>query len=289
MGVIHPPSMVVFIMLSIVLTLFLKIDWKQKALLLIPICLSLILIGAIPFFWVSTIQWGAITESGKFFLPPLTPLAFLLLVGFLPTTLLFYSIFLMVKGQRLYVPLICIIVVISLFLLMLTFIFTRIFEVQALFDRTIVFLLFLIFFIAGWALKHMSRESQHIFSLLVFGIIFIGVVAHANTPISPIITNEECQDFLWIKENLNDSYSKAIMDPVKAMAFTPLTRKQVFIQSPLGVGNDQRLALTEQFLTEGCNDTSFLIANGITVVYTHSYCDNPDLVEVQNGIYIIPR
>ncbi len=41
------------------------------------------------------------------------------------------------------------------------------------------------------------------------------------------------------------------------------------------------------FLRGGCDDTSFLEDNGISLVYTPGACNNPDLVKVRKRVYLL--
>ena len=43
----------------------------------------------------------------------------------------------------------------------------------------------------------------------------------------------------------------------------------------------------EDFLDNGCSDTAFLRDNGISIVYTRSACNNTDLIEVRESIYLL--
>ena len=46
-----------------------------------------------------------------------------------------------------------------------------------------------------------------------------------------------------------------------------------------------RVANATGFLNSNCTNTTFLIDNNISVVYTRGPCDNPLLIEVEENIY----
>lgn len=43
-----------------------------------------------------------------------------------------------------------------------------------------------------------------------------------------MIDKEDYEVFVWIKDNVNDSYQKAILDPWKATAFTAIAGKNIY-------------------------------------------------------------
>lgn len=100
-----------------------------------------------------------------------------------------------------------------------------------------------------------------------------------------MIDERDYEAFVWIKENVGEEYDKAILDPWKATPFTAITGKQVY-------GRIQRYPLERakraaEFIKEGCRDTEFLRENDITIVYYLFACDNPDLIELRPGVYIL--
>jgi hypothetical protein len=100
-----------------------------------------------------------------------------------------------------------------------------------------------------------------------------------------MIDKKDYEAFVWIKDNVDDNYQKAILDPWKATAFTVITGKNVFTrlqQAP--IPNTYR---AREFLSNGCEDTDFLNNYGISIVYTSGNCNNPNLIEVSSNIYLL--
>ncbi len=113
------------------------------------------------------------------------------------------------------------------------------------------------------------------------------VPARQSTPYYHMIDKQDYEAFVWIKDNVTDDYEKAILDPWKATAFVAITGKKVFSRIhayPMPSDNE---AYT--FLGNGCNDTTFLTKNGISIVYSQSPCDNPDLTKVRENIYLLKQ
>ncbi len=90
---------------------------------------------------------------------------------------------------------------------------------------------------------------------------------------------------MWIEDNVDAPYEKAILDPWKATAFTAITGKKIY--SRIQVSPQLSDEEASEFLEDGCTDTDFLRENGISIVYTRSECHNPDLVEVGKNIYLL--
>ena len=100
-----------------------------------------------------------------------------------------------------------------------------------------------------------------------------------------MIDQEDYQAFIWIKDNLSNNYDKAILDPWKATAFTTITQKKSFTRihmAPTAIDNE-----AYSFLMSGCDNTTFLRENGISIVYTTEGSSNPDLVEVRTNVFIV--
>jgi len=123
--------------------------------------------------------------------------------------------------------------------------------------------------------------------VLIAIILWIAIPDRQDTPYYHVIDDYDYQAFVWIKENVGKEYSKAILDPWKATAFTALTGKAVFTRlhaSPMPADE-----AAQKFLSEGCSDTEFLKKNGISIVYTFGECHNPDLDKVRENIYLLKK
>lgn len=109
-----------------------------------------------------------------------------------------------------------------------------------------------------------------------------------------MIDDEDYEAFVWIKDNIGAEHRKAILDPWKATPFTALTEKYVYTRTHMApTPRDNRVY---DFIKNGSADTSFLIENGISVIYTRLgsgslaadfASNNPDLVKVRENIYLL--
>ena len=100
-----------------------------------------------------------------------------------------------------------------------------------------------------------------------------------------MISEQDYEAFVWIKENVGEGYEKAILDPWKATAFTAIAGKKVYGRTQRYPG--KRAERATEFLEERCQDTEFLRENGITIVYYLFACDNSDLIELRPHVYIL--
>jgi hypothetical protein len=131
-----------------------------------------------------------------------------------------------------------------------------------------------------------TRNAGNILCLTLIGVMLaIGIPTRQDTPYYRMIDDEDYQAFIWIEENVDSSYQKAILDPWKATAFTAITGKQVYTRITERPLPSDEEAL--KFLNSGGKETAFLMNNGISIVYTRGSLDNPDLVEVREHVYLL--
>jgi hypothetical protein len=133
--------------------------------------------------------------------------------------------------------------------------------------------------------------------LAIVGVILaITIPQRLSIPYYHMIDEQDYQAFIWIKNNTNPDYEKAMLDPWKATAFTALTGKHVY--SRLHTLPEETDEKAYSFIRNGSRDTTMLKENGISVIYTRLYdltqdkniefnSDNPDLVEVARNIYLL--
>ena len=93
--------------------------------------------------------------------------------------------------------------------------------------------------------------------------------------------------FTWIRDNVEKTYDKAIIDPWKATAFTAITGKHIYSRIHAYPKPSDEEAY--EFLRGGCTDTAFLTENEISIVYTVEPCQNIDLVEVRENVYLLKQ
>ena len=200
-------------------------------------------------------------------------------------------------------------------LLMLATFFTLHYGTEQMYYRGLMYMMLMMSIVAGaglMAVKNLKLPERvmtrlklprimqnvgYILCMILIGLtLYIAIPARQNTPYYHMIDSEDYQAFVWIRDNVNSSYERAVLDPWKGTAFTAISGKYVY--SWIG---ERPLASDEKaykFLREGASDTAFLRENGISIVYTRVYdgpqggnaeysSDNPDLVEVAKNIYLL--
>jgi hypothetical protein len=130
--------------------------------------------------------------------------------------------------------------------------------------------------------RHLGSALCLIFIALI---LLIAIPTHQNIPYYHMIDAKDYDAFVWITENVDESYDKAILDPWEATAFTAVTGRKVYTK--ILMAPEEKDIKARQFLEQGCTDTKFLRQNGISIVYTRGKCNNPDLVEVRKYIYLL--
>jgi len=220
--------------------------------------------------------------------------------GYLPIAFgLLGTVFMLIKGDKNKYGLIFGL----LTLLALLVVFSRLhYGSSILYQRGLMYLMLMLAITAGYGLAWVRAISipskstnKTIFVLahnagnlmclvLICMVLAIGIPSRQQTLYNQFIDNEDYQAFTWISDHLDERYSKAILDPWKATAFTAITQKNVYTRIHEQVKTSDSEAY--DFLQGGCIDTSFLRENGISIVYGECDCDNPELIEVRNGVYL---
>ena len=189
-------------------------------------------------------------------------------------------------------------------LVMLVTFYTFHYGISILYDRGLMFMLLMVGIVAGAGLTEVTNLrlpklladwlkipfiSQHIgkfLSLILVGVIlFIGIPDRQGIGYYHMIDEADYQAFVWIKENVSEDANKAILAPWKAAAFTAITGKYAFswIHTKPKPSDEQ----ARIFLEQDCTDTDFLANNSISIVYTTRSCQNPDLMEVYDNVYLL--
>jgi hypothetical protein len=185
---------------------------------------------------------------------------------------------------------------------MVAIFYTLHYGVDLVYLRGILYMLLILGMVAGaglMAIKNLKlperlglpdylRKVGYVLALvLVVVILVIAIPARQNAKYYHIIDDDDYETFVWIKKNVDDSYSKALLDPWKATPFAAITGRYVYTR--IHMGPDEITAGASKFLTEGCRDTGFLKENGVSLIYTRQEVDNPDLVPVHEWVYLLPE
>jgi len=268
--------------------------------------LILLLMGVVPF--LVTLPWTyrliASTAETLFVVKPLPAghdLPMLLRTyGYVPFGVGLLGVFWLslkggVKNYSLVLGLVVLVVMLAVF-------FTLHYGVDLIYLRGILYTLLMLGIAAGaglMAVKNLElpeklgvprflRKIGYALALvLVIVILVIAIPARQNTNYYHMIDDDDYETFIWINNNVDDNYQKALLDPWKATSFTAITGKYVYARTHMGPNAITRSA--DEFLANGCKDTDFLKKNGISLVYTRQEVANPDLVPVHQWVYLLPE
>jgi len=188
-------------------------------------------------------------------------------------------------------------------LMMLVAAFTFHYGLHIMYTRGLMYMMLMLSIIAGAGLmgvrtirlpsKLIARLKPvlagnvgNILCLVLIGVtLAVCIPDRQETPYYRMIDEEDYQAFVWIRDNVDENYEKAILDPWKATAFTAITQKNIYTRIHAYPKPSDEEAY--EFLRTGCTDTAFLRENGISIVYTQQECNNPDLKKVIKNVYLL--
>lgn len=105
-------------------------------------------------------------------------------------------------------------------------------------------------------------------------------------PFYVILSDREYRAFSEAGLTLNATYGRAVVEGIPTMPFTILTGlPTLYVHFPSSPGADP--AYLQDFWSAGANDTYLLVQNGVTVVVSKRALDNPDLVPIGDGVYVL--
>jgi len=177
------------------------------------------------------------------------------------------------------------------------------FGIPILYQRGLLYLILMLAILAGVGLasvrtvrfpikstnRFMLISAKNVGSVLFLVIacvvLVLGIPSRLQTYHHQFINEEDYQAFVWIRDNLNEQYQKALLDPWKATAFTAITQKNIFTRIHDSVKDSDEKAY--EILEDGCIDISFLRENAISIIYGQCDSDNPELIEIRNNIYVL--
>jgi len=131
-----------------------------------------------------------------------------------------------------------------------------------------------------------TENAGRVLCLIFVGLILaMSIPARLNITYYYMIDEQDYQAFVWIRENVDDRYDRAILDPWKATPFTAITERYVYtrLHSYPNPSDEE----VDKFIKAGCLDTAFLRETGASIVYTREECHNPDLIIVRENVYLL--
>ena len=176
--------------------------------------------------------------------------------------------------------------------------------VSILYERSFIYIMIMIGIIGGAGLaalrdipwrqwfgerfrdSRLTRHTGRILCAALAGLsLFLYLPERLSTPYYRMIDEQDYEAFVWIRDNVDESYGRAILDPWKATAFTAITGRQIYSRIiGYSTGRDKQ---AYAFLEDGCLDTGFMRQNGISIVYSRLECANSELVEVYDNVWLL--
>lgn len=222
--------------------------------------------------------------------------------GYFPTGLcLLGTLALVLKGGKQNYGLV--LGLLALLAMLVTF-FTFHYGISIMYERGLMFMMLMVGIIAGaglMAVKNLrlpewltsragissaTRYLGWFFCLVLVGVtLFVSIPDRQDISYYHMINEEEYWEFVWIRDNVGEEDSRAILDPWKATPFAVITGKEVYTR--IHAYPTDKDTEASKFLSDGCRDTAFLKENGISIIYTRGECSNPDLVEINSGVYLL--
>ena len=288
---VHPPTAIALLVVILVSSvLVFKKDKKQGAMLLGILGLFAFL-AFLPFeLWVNRLKWNVITEQGSFFLKPPSITGYLDIIGIIMLFLAALGAAVIIRKKS---PIGVIALISSALLIIILMIFVLVFpefnNVTALHDRILFCLIVVLVIPAGYGIAGIGHVDGRLAFATIAVIMIVSTSIHIQTDYYQIASERDYDDFVWISENLNESYKKAVLDPWKAIPFKAVTGKSVYYSWPQGPagGHQAKVDRVSEFFDDECQDTSFLVANKISIIYTAGPCSNPDLIKVHDRVYVL--
>ena len=306
----HGPSIVCIVIITLPY-IFLNSRKEPKHSLKIAAALFLPFILVLPFAFevVSSLFHSLITMQ-----PPNTDVEIPNLLskyGYLPVILAFVGVFGLslrggVKNMSLMFGLLffsCMLVIFSIFG----------FGISSIYTRGLLFEMLLLSIIGGAGLREIGNiklpkgvKNRFSFPLLTkyFSVgLSIVIICFTLATVIPMrqtepyyytIDKTDYDAFIWIRDNISKEYDRAILDPLKAAAFTAITGRHVYTRTQLSP--TAAWTETQHFIRNGSVNTKLLKENGLSIVFTrldtgqHNIdfrSDNPDLEEVAQNIYLL--
>lgn len=136
-------------------------------------------------------------------------------------------------------------------------------------------------------LRHFLAKNSGtiIYVCLIIIIVVIAIPNRLDTNYYQMIDDDEYERFVWIRDNIDESHVTAALNPWKATALVAIA--DMGVVSRIHSHQAWVAEKTEEFLNNGCENTDFLRRYNVSLIYSQSGCNNPDLVEASEHIYVL--
>ena len=169
-----------------------------------------------------------------------------------------------------------------------------------LYERGWLYVMLLMAFIAGYGLSQLRQLGLDFFkrwrwgalpvyvalALVVVFAVVLRMDGYDKEEYYRIIDVPTYHDFKWMGEELPRD-SILLLNPYVAWAYVPISGGQYTYTAkaaPWGIGQAQNIT---GFFMAGATDTEYIRERNVNVLYTQFPLENPDLIEVRDGVYIL--
>jgi len=169
-----------------------------------------------------------------------------------------------------------------------------------LYERGWLYVMLLVAFIAGYGLSQLRQLGLDFFkrwrwgALPVYVALAVVVVfalvlrmdGYAKEDYYHVVNTPTYHDFKWIGEELPQD-SVVLLNPYVGWSLVPISGGQyVYTAQAYPWGVEEAIEI-DQFFRAGAPDTEYIRERNANVLYSPFPLNNPDLVEVREGVYIL--
>ncbi len=169
-----------------------------------------------------------------------------------------------------------------------------------LYERGWLYVMLLMAFIAGYGLSQLRQLGLDFFkrwrwgalpvyvalALVVAFSLVLRIDGYAKERYYHVINVPTYHDFVWIGQELPQD-SIVLLNPYVAWSFVPISGGQyTYTAKAYPWGVEESMEITA-FLREGATDTEYIREKNVNILYSPFPLENPDLVEVRDGVYIL--
>ena len=145
----------------------------------------------------------------------------------------------------------------------------------------------------GWIKSGIKKWPRlaHIIAFAAIGILLVSALginirSHLSEYYYHVIDDEMYQEFRWIGEYVPPSHQIGILDTHEAWPFAAITKKFAYT-AEVAPNFHAKGRSAMEFLETGSKDTSWLLEEGITIIYTSEVVENNDLIQVNDRTYLL--
>lgn len=168
-----------------------------------------------------------------------------------------------------------------------------------LYERGWLYVMLLMAFITGYGLSQLRQlgiaffkrwrwGAPAVYVALALAVVFalqMRINGYSQEDYYRMIDAKTYRDFEWIGEELPRD-SVALLNPYIGWAYVPISGQYVYAAYAYPWGVEESREITNFFM-KGASDTEYIKERNVNILYSPIPLNNPDLVEVRHGLYIL--